>query len=77
MIAPLVALLAVASSTRRGFGQIPINGIILDLFGNMIIFNIFIVYEISLYLYKYKCIYSYIVVPVRPYGTDLDCVGKR
>ena len=52
MIAPLVALLEVASITRRGFGQIPINGIILDLFGNIITFDIFIVYEIFLYLYK-------------------------
>ena len=56
MIAPLVALSAVASITRRGFGQIPINWIILDLFGNMMTFDIFIVHEISLYLYKYKCI---------------------
>ena len=56
VIAPLVALSAVASITRRGFGQIPINWIILDLFGNMITFDIFIVHEISLYLYKYECI---------------------
>ena len=53
MIAPLVALSAVASIIRRGFGQIPINWIILDLFGNMMIFDVFIVHEISLYLYKY------------------------
>ena len=56
VIAPLVALLAVASIIRRGFGQIPINWIILDLFGNMMIFDVFIIYEIFLYLYKYECI---------------------
>ena len=56
MIAPLVALLAVALITRRGFGQIPIDWIILDLFENMMTFDIFIIYKISLYLYKYKYI---------------------
>ena len=56
VIAPLVALSAVASITRRGLGQIPINWMILDLFGNMITFDVFIVHKISLYLYKYECI---------------------
>ena len=78
MIAPLVALSAVASITRRGFGQIPIDWIILDLFGNIMTFDVFIVHEISLYLYiNISVSYSYIGLPPRPHGTDLDCVGKR
>ena len=39
-------LSAVASITRRGFGQIPIDWIILDLFGNIMTFDVFIIREI-------------------------------
>ena len=39
-------LSAVVSITRREFGQIPIDWMILDLFGNIMIFDVFIVHEI-------------------------------